>query len=329
MKVSIIVPIYNVGIYLKKCIESILNQTLAEIEVILVNDGSTDDSGLICDSYAQKDSRIRVIHKKNEGVSIARNVGIEAAQGEYIGFVDADDWIDVDMYSALYNLAEVNVADIVMCDARTVYDNRDCEPDTILQLESSMLLNKEDIFPSLLTELAGTAWRCIYKKELLKEYSIVFPIGLRFSEDRIFNIYAFGNMKKMYYTKKAYYNRYVREGSAVNKYYDNMIDIVLDGRNRIFKAVDDVWYGSKDYKKQYEKQISGLIYSAINSVFYKDSKLSGKDKYLAVKDICNREQVIKTIKASHKTDLRARAIINKNILLLCVIAMILNKKYGR
>lgn len=94
--VSVIVPIYNVEKYLSKCIESIINQTLSNIEIILINDGSTDSSGVIADNYAKNDSRIKVIHKKNGGQGSARNIGIELASGEYIGFVDSDDWIDLD-----------------------------------------------------------------------------------------------------------------------------------------------------------------------------------------------------------------------------------------
>lgn len=104
--VSIIVPVYNTGKYLYKCLDSILNQTLQEIELILVDDGSDDNSGAICDFYSERDKRVRVIHKKNEGVSIARNVGMQAAKGEYIGFVDSDDWIEKEMYQEMYYYAK-------------------------------------------------------------------------------------------------------------------------------------------------------------------------------------------------------------------------------
>lgn len=114
-KVSIVVPIYNVEAYLSRCLDSILSQTLQDIEVIAVNDGSTDASGEILDQYASKDTRIIVIHKKNGGVSAARNDGIQLVKGEYIGFVDPDDWIDHDMYEALYHSAVEEKADIVMC----------------------------------------------------------------------------------------------------------------------------------------------------------------------------------------------------------------------
>ena len=120
-QISVIVPIYNVEKYLAKCIDSIINQTLTNIEIILVNDGSTDNSRKIIDKYDKKDSRIKVIHKKNGGQGSARNAGLDIAKGEYIGFVDSDDWIDSNMYENLYNAAISNNADIVVCN-RKVFD---------------------------------------------------------------------------------------------------------------------------------------------------------------------------------------------------------------
>ena len=114
-KISIIVPVYNVEQYLAECIESIRNQSLTDIEIILVDDGSPDNSGAICDDYARKDDRIRVIHKKNGGLSSARNAGLEVAIGEYIGFVDSDDWVDGEMYEVLYKNAVENQAEIAAC----------------------------------------------------------------------------------------------------------------------------------------------------------------------------------------------------------------------
>lgn len=113
--ISVIVPIYNVEKYLPRCIESILNQSFKEFELILVDDGSSDNSGKICDIYAEKDERVKVIHKENGGVSSARNVGIKAVNGEYIGFVDPDDYIDREMYKNLYELCENNNCDIGIC----------------------------------------------------------------------------------------------------------------------------------------------------------------------------------------------------------------------
>ena len=113
--ISIIVPVYNVKDYVEKCLDSICGQTYKNLEIVVVDDGSTDGSGEICDTYAQKDPRVKVIHRENRGVSAVRNEGLDIALGEYIGFVDGDDWIDSDMYEFLYELLIVNEADISVC----------------------------------------------------------------------------------------------------------------------------------------------------------------------------------------------------------------------
>lgn len=123
IKVSIIIPVYNAEKHLKKCIQSVLTQTEKDIEVILIDDGSKDESLHICQLYEKQDNRLRVIHQENSGVSAARNKGITLAKGEYIGFVDADDWIDCEMYRLMLGEAKKTDADVVMCDARTVYED--------------------------------------------------------------------------------------------------------------------------------------------------------------------------------------------------------------
>lgn len=329
IKISIIIPIFNTGDYLHKCIKSILSQNLTNFELILVDDGSRDSSGEICDEYARNDSRVKVIHKKNEGVSIARNAGIKMAQGEYIGFVDSDDWIESDMYDKLYNLALSKKADIVMCDAVTKYDDKADEPDTIMQLSKDVLLKKEDIYPKLLCEMAGSACRCIYKREILVDNNIIFPAGILFSEDRIFNILAIGYAKSSYYTKNPFYNRYMRKGSAVNKYYKNMIELVLIARTGIIKALDKAWNGDEKYKKAYENQTLSLSYAAINNEFYKDAIGTFIEKYQNIKKICNKEEVRNAISILNKNDLRSKLILKKRVLMLCIIAKVLNVKYRR
>ena len=122
--VSVIVPVYRAEKYLERCILSIVGQTFRNIEIILVDDGSTDSSGSICDEYAARDNRIRVIHKSNGGLSDARNAGLEICRGEYIGFVDSDDYIELDMYEVLYKFAIVHRLDVCMCSSADVIDGK-------------------------------------------------------------------------------------------------------------------------------------------------------------------------------------------------------------
>ena len=119
--ISVIVPVYNAEEYLERCVNSILRQTCPDLEVLLVDDGSRDSSGAMCDAFAAQDSRVRVLHQENSGISAARNAGLSQAKGDYIGFVDSDDWIDPDMYESLYALCREYEADIAECSYRNVF----------------------------------------------------------------------------------------------------------------------------------------------------------------------------------------------------------------
>ena len=129
-KVSVIIPVYNVQDFLAKCIESVINQTINDIQIILVDDGATDNSGQICDEYAKKDKRITVIHKQNQGLGFARNTGLDVANGDYIFFLDSDDWILPYSIKELYEIAKQNNADIVCYNFFKVYDRNQNEFNT-------------------------------------------------------------------------------------------------------------------------------------------------------------------------------------------------------
>ena len=179
-KISIIVPFYNVEKYAPKCIESIINQTYTNLEIILVDDGSPDTCGKICDDYALKDGRIKVIHKKNAGLSDARNVGIKEATGKYIGFVDGDDYIEKDMYKYLYNLIKENNADISICGVEEVYEDGSIQDEKAK--ESIEILSKEDAIKELLLDkkVRSHAWDKLYKRELFE--NIEYPYGRKMED---------------------------------------------------------------------------------------------------------------------------------------------------
>ncbi|WP_206425633.1 glycosyltransferase family 2 protein [Romboutsia sp. Marseille-P6047] len=193
-KVSVIIPIYNVEKYLNRCIDSVINQSLKDIEIILVNDGSPDNCPKICDEYANKDSRIKVIHKSNGGLSSARNAGMKIATGDYIGFVDSDDYIEINMYEQMYKVAYENNVDFVMSDYYKVYN--DSKKEVTLDIDSSLYL-KEDIYnkiyPSLIMKenidygplLA--VWHCLYKTSFIKENDLYFDEQVKYSEDNLFS----------------------------------------------------------------------------------------------------------------------------------------------
>lgn len=172
-EISIIVPIYNVEQYLRKCVDSILAQTFTDFEVILVDDGSPDNSGAICDEYAKLDSRVRVIHKENGGLSDARNAGIEIAKGKYLGFVDSDDFIDKDMYEILYNAFSVEDVDMAIVGYYDEYG--DCILNIDKDIESFTVIDSTQAIEEILKgrKLTANVWNKLYKKELFQH--IRFP----------------------------------------------------------------------------------------------------------------------------------------------------------
>ncbi len=331
-KLSLIIPIYNAGEYLHKCILSVLSQTYTDFDLILVNDGSTDDSGMICDEYASKDSRVKVIHKENEGVSIARNVGIKAATGKYIGFIDSDDWIEPNMYECLLSEAERTDADIVMCDATTVYSDGRTQVDTITQLCENRILKKSDFTPPLLLEMAGSAWRCIYKNDLYfdipRSYPLEFPLGIKFSEDRIFNLYAFGQADKICYIKRSFYNRFINSKSAVHRFHSDYFEACKKSAQCIEQAICNVWNNDEALQKAYLGQLIGGALSAICNYYYKTSPLTISGKKNMIKQLCEDHMLREAI-TLYGADRRSMWILNKNYTMLIAYAKLANLKHGR
>lgn len=265
-KISIIVPVYKAENFLHKCVDSILSQTFRDIEVLLIDDGSPDNSGIICDEYAKKDNRVRVIHQENRGVSVARNRGIQEASGTYIGFVDSDDWISEDMYQTMYQELITHNCDIVICDALTVYEKGNTENDTILGLPQDCILNKETLCPELMLELAGAVWRCVYKRELIQNNCVTFPTGLKFSEDRIFNIYAMGNAQKICYIKKPLYMRYMNMDSCVNRFHPDHFKHAQMAARETEQAIRLTWNDEKEYHNAYLKQFVDASCAAVQNI---------------------------------------------------------------
>lgn len=317
-KVSVIVPVYNTEKHLHRCVDSLIKQTLSDIEIILVDDGSTDKSGIICDDYAAQDARVHVIHQQNGGVSSARNTGLAAASGEFIGFVDSDDWVELEMYESLYNAMENT--DIVLCDALTVYDTGKTVKDTIPLLEKSCQLTPQTISSEVLMQIAGSACRCLYRASNIK--TLAFPMGLKLSEDRVFNLYAMGTARTIRYEKKAYYNRFVRKGSAVNRYYNDMLETVHRTREETMRALDIAWDGRVDFKQAYERQTVGQALCAVYNEFHKDAGTSLKSKLAQIQKIVNDQVVARAVETVQPQDLRGKWLQNKNIWLLAVAAQL-------
>lgn len=212
-KISVIIPVYKTEKYLDKCIESIVNQTYKNLEIILVDDGSPDSCPKICDTWAQKDNRIQVIHKENGGVSSARNAGLDAASGEYIGFVDGDDWIDSDMYSFLISQFNENI-DIVRCTYRKVYENSQVEE--IANNGSTVQMSSMDFLNELLLDnsLNSNCWCKLFRRSVIGD--IRFPDGIKIGEDHLFNYNVIKNASTIVLCNSSKYNYLIRLSSITN-----------------------------------------------------------------------------------------------------------------
>lgn len=213
MKISIIVPIYHVEKYICKCIESICNQTYSDLEIILVDDGSDDKCGEICEQYASKDPRIQVCHIKNSGQSHARNVGLSKAIGDYIGFVDGDDWIHPDMYEKMLQAAIQYQAGIVECNFN---GRKEKLPDTIEALEVIEMDGKKAIEKQLNYRIqsrypATSVWSKLFERNIVEK--LQFPDG-RVHEEYAFLCEAFLKTEKYVYINENLYERTLRDDST-------------------------------------------------------------------------------------------------------------------
>lgn len=217
--ISVIIPVYKVEQYLDECINSVVNQSYKNLEIILVDDGSPDKCPKMCDGWAKRDNRIKVVHKQNGGLSSARNAGLDVANGDYFAFVDSDDWIAPTMYEDLYNAiikynADVAVSKIQKCfpdghisDFNTNW-NHQINEDTVFE-------KKEYLHLCLSTKLDSTAWNKLYKKHLF--------INVRFKEDRLtedylMTYYLINNINKVIYLNKVHYNYRVRPNGICGTY---------------------------------------------------------------------------------------------------------------
>lgn len=316
-KISVIIPVYNTGEYLNKCVESIIVQTYRELEILLIDDGSEKFTAELCDKLATKDNRICVFHKKNEGVSIARNYGLRKATGDYIGFVDSDDWIDKKMYETLHRKILETDADIVFCDARTIWDNGRIEADTFENISSALLCNA-DISPGTLCQMAGSACRGLYKASTIQ--GVRFPEGLKFSEDRYFNLQAIGNANRIFYLKQPFYNRYMRVGSCVNSYHSNGVSIIKRAYSLIDAFVEKTW--GKEFLLPYHIQRTNLYLAMLYGVFKSGKSLSGK--YQEIKAIASDSDVQSLLSSMSVNDIRFKLIIQHRYLWLYVVLAVHN-----
>lgn len=229
---SIIIPVYKVRQdYFEMCVESIRNQSFRDVEIILVDDGSPDNCGILCDEYSKMDGRIKVIHQKNQGVSAARNAGIDAAQGEWIMFVDADDWIADGSYEKLATYVCNSNYDILMFRLVKLYENQTVAltyPFEANRLyDTSIYEDKEVLYrlamrpPKLGNSVVYYSVDKVIRREFLNTKKLRYPVGLPKSEDKVFVLQCFEKLRKLYFIDEAYYFYRINIDSVCNRYSDN------------------------------------------------------------------------------------------------------------
>ena len=318
MKISVIIPVYNVEQYLKKCVDSVLNQSYRDLEVILVNDGSTDNSKMICDDYLNIDDRVKVIHQSNSGVSVARNSGISVASGVYITFLDSDDWLELDMYQVFIDkIIEERQPDLLMCDFVNSFDTERIEIKTELR---SGRYDKEDIirslYPTLLvTENFGripivSTCVCLFKKKPLDLHFIRFDETLRYSEDYLFMAQVMTKIVSFYYLKDLFFYNYRQYNSSRSKKFQTQWWTTLINLN---KKLRSHLSGIMEYNFNRQLDLQ-MIHSAllVSNGIMESSGLSIFSKYKYLQEILRDDELVKIFS---KIDFKSNSIFQRIVLL--------------
>lgn len=291
---SIIVPVYNVCAFLEKCIDSILAQTFTDYELILVDDGSTDGSGEMCDSYALRDSRIKVIHKENGGVVSARKVGIKAARGTYAGYVDGDDWIDADMYKKMVHYMIEYDCDLVMCD---VVNESKALPfssgSTRVDIEDGyydLQSLKEKILPNMIYAgeffkfgIYPVIWNKLYKREKLIQHQMEIDDAIKTGEDAACVYPYIFSSESMYFMKNMTLYHYRHSQHQMTAVYDDMYFERFKTLYNFFSHSD---IASSPYSNQLDYYYSYLIKTTISNELKKENHLPFGEKLKHIKEIC-------------------------------------------
>ncbi len=311
ISVSIIVPAYNASHYIKACLDSILASTLKEIEVIVVDDGSLDDTPVILDKYAHEKGII-VVHQTNGGPSKARNAGLQCAHGEYVGFVDSDDWIENNMYEVMYNAAKRENADIVWCNIV-----RNVNEKTIKYLNTGSY-GQEEIkkvfFPRLICNtdyrngqqtFRGSVCCRLYRSQFLREHEIKFCEMINNNEDLLFNLKAAIHAKCYVYLGDDYlYHNRIHVNSMTRKYIPRMWE-------RQQSLIEELHQVNDNCSYDFLEQIAYMVFNIAEYSIYFDAgqgtSLSHKEQLARIKEICLSKTFVNSlsiIKSSHLKPLR-------------------------
>lgn len=265
--ISIIIPVYNSEKYLFECVDSVRNQTYKNLEIILIDDGSIDFSGSLCDQYAMMDQRIRVVHKTNGGVSDARNHGLKIARGDYIGFVDADDLIEHDMYETLLKLCLKGDSKLACTGYDIIGDKSSKKEDHI---DREIILSSDDFFADItlgdhLITVTNAVWNRLYHRDIIQ--GVEFPKGKNYGEEIVFNTKTIINAGKCIYTNKKLYHYRIRNGSITRSDKGDLFN------QKVANDLIDLYNEQIDLLNSYEKKnlaniVRGRAYQHFLKIYY-------------------------------------------------------------
>ncbi|MGL5056237.1 MAG: glycosyltransferase family 2 protein [Fusobacteriaceae bacterium] len=259
-KISVIIPVYNTEKYLRRCLESIINQSLKEIEIIIVNDGSPDGSSKIIDEFSQKDKRIKVINKKNGGLSSARNVGLKKAVGEYIFNIDSDDWIEQNYFIEMYSKAKKDNLDIVISDFFLDWDNGKIDYIKEFDISETDFVSGEEYVTNFIAgKIFPSVWNKMFKNSLYKDNNIEHPEYISFGEDLATTPRLGYCAKKIGKLNKAYIHYIQNPGSITNDGVMKKYNQLIDALNILEKFFENTKYKEKIYTLEIS-QLTDYIY---------------------------------------------------------------------
>lgn len=302
--VSVIVPVYNVERYINRCVDSLLCQTYAEIEILLIDDGSRDRSYAICKEYEKKDYRIHVFHKENEGLGLTRNYGIERASGAYLTFVDSDDYLTSDAIEIMLKKAEETQADVVIAnhfykgkvESVVLPERLYCGDEVKNILMVHMMGNKATV----LDALSYTAWAKLYKASLFTENNLVFPSERKMIwEDLAFSINAYPYCNRVYVMHDPVYYYCFNEGSLTHTYKANKIELVMLLYHYMVSRINEL--GMPDEAMiRLQTNFVGHVRTCIKLETYYAKEIELRKAISNIREICGRDDVQKLIRSYPK-----------------------------
>ncbi len=298
--ISIIVPIYNAEKYLAKCIESLIHQTYQKLEIILVNDGSKDNSLAICRDYAAKDSRIVVIDKENAGVALARNSGLEVATGKYIGFVDPDDWLEANMYEKLYEGIKASPYPICLCNyfkdtkKRSVpkyfgFKETSLDAKMVRKKIIPDMIGMDDLMPRYVY-IMGCVWRGLYERDFIEANALRFTPGITIMEDLVFMVQALLKSNGVQIEPGVYYHYVQNPKSILHSYNKKIWEDQMRVHYLLEKSVREAGMEA-EVRNRLDLRYIGMVIAAIRNETRIKTDQDLKERFENIKEICTDEKL--------------------------------------